>query len=324
MDKNDIPLSNSTNSPQEPTSIPLSNSTNSSQEPTNSSQDSTPIPRSDSTNSSQEPTSPTPNPSNKPKKVRLLKRIKRWLFRILVFLSPYIYKAYCKFVWMTSKVEDQSHAPRQGLGTDFDKSMCLLWHQDVFFVPWAYGHLQAHTIASISESGDIITRLLELCQYTVFRGGSSKSKKRNIKILDEFNEYFLKQKTAIAGLTVDGSSGPKYRMKHGGVVIAVANHAAVFVCRAWCKRKILAPTWDNTTIPLPFNRICMLFDGPYFPPTQDIHNTQAIEKFRHDMELKLADLTYAAFLRLDEKITPELLKDFPPDWKIPCPNVTKD
>lgn len=263
------------------------------------------------------------------KKRSLLRRIRHHLWRIFrVFLFfflrcivPYLYIAYMKLVWMTSKVEENSLHLIQHIEKDTPhKSAVVLWHQDVFFVAWAYKHLRPHTIASIGDAGEVIARMLRLCNYTIFRGGSSKGRTRRTKILEEFIKHIQNyQQPMCIGITVDGSSGPIYRMKHGAIVMSVTTGATIYLCRVWCKRRIVLPTWDHTTIPLPFNQILIRFEGPYYPPTRDVNDTQGIEQFRHDMELKLADLTYEMFLTIDGRVTPEQTADFPPDWKPPKP-----
>ena len=70
----------------------------------------------------------------------------------------------------------------------------------------------------------------------------------------------------IYGLTVDGSKGPAYRLKRGGVVIARECGRPIVLVRTWYRRCLRLDTWDRTAIPLPFNRIHYYLEGPYFAP----------------------------------------------------------
>ncbi len=250
----------------------------------------------------------------KPKKKKLKRRLRRLGVMFLAYTIPYIYWLYMKFVWTTSKVRtDVPMLLKYSKEIPPYKLICALWHQDVFCVPWIYQTLRPHTIASVGDAGEVMEKLLHLFGYTVFRGGSSKGKKRHKKILDEFLQHLLTYpEPMVVGITVDGSSGPKYRMKHGAVVMSKAAGAPIFLIRIWCKRRFLLPTWDQTMIPLPFNNIIIQMDGPYAPPLED--TPEALEKFCNDMENHLLKLTYRLFLSIDKTIKPELMKDFPRDW----------
>ncbi len=70
----------------------------------------------------------------------------------------------------------------------------------------------------------------------------------------------------IYGLTVDGSKGPAYRMKMGGVLIARECGGPLALVRTWYKRSIRLKTWDRMAVPLPFNVIKYYLRGPYFVP----------------------------------------------------------
>ena len=79
------------------------------------------------------------------------------------------------------------------------------------------------------------------------------------------------------GLTVDGSRGPAYRMKSGGLVIARECGAPIYLVRTWFSRNLRTPTWDRTAIPLPFGTLQQYALGPYWvPPEADAEELEAI------------------------------------------------
>ncbi|NUM37431.1 MAG: hypothetical protein HUU50_23070 [Candidatus Brocadiae bacterium] len=265
----------------------------------------------------------TEEPEAKPKKKWKWKRIRNRFFLIIAkYTLPYIYYLYIRFVLWTSKVVDLSDTM-----TDFiekcepHKCVAVLWHQDVFNVPWAYKKFSPITMASVGDSGEIITKILEMFQYKkIWRGGSSKGKKRHKKILDDFIADFKESQYSPAGITVDGSSGPPYRLKHGAVVIAKECQCPIFMLRLWAKRKCLLPTWDRTMVPLPFNKIVIYSKGPYFLP--DVSNPEDLEKFRSYIENELLELTYNIFQKVDKKIPESCLAFFPENWKPAWPENT--
>src|SRR4030095_15942864 len=98
----------------------------------------------------------------------------------------------------------------------------VVWHEEVSRVAYGYSPLgfRPHTLASLGRIGELITRLLLACGFVVFRGGSSSKESRpRADVLSELVEHMRAHREVIYGITVDGSQGPPFRMKRGGVVI---------------------------------------------------------------------------------------------------------
>jgi lysophospholipid acyltransferase (LPLAT)-like uncharacterized protein len=193
---------------------------------------------------------------------KLRRRLRSALVRPLLWLAlhtlPALYVAYMRFVWATSRVSDHGLLELHEISRRHNGAVALLWHEEVFSVAFAYPYigLRGHTLASISDVGHLITKALERCGYVVFRGGSSRKKaRRRGEILFDMIEHMRTHDRVIYGLTVDGSTGPAYRIKPGGIVIARACDKPIVLARTWYKRAIRLATWDRTAIPLPFNVI---------------------------------------------------------------------
>lgn len=247
------------------------------------------------------------------KKLSSKRRVKKLLVWLAARIVPVLYFAYFRFVWATSKVTDQSNRLVEALESPPNRFVTAVWHQDVFCVPWIYRKPHVHTIASLGDAGEVITSLLKRSNYTVFRGGSSKRESRRKKILAEFTEYLLGVDKPGVGITVDGSSGPAYRMKSGVIVMAMKIDSPIYVSRIWCKRRVLLKTWDRTMIPLPFNRIVILTEGPYSPP-EHLHQKEVFDAFHGFVEDQLLRITYKGFRMLDRRIDQELMARFPSGW----------
>ncbi len=253
------------------------------------------------------------------KKLEWHRYITKGLVQLAKYTVPYLYFAYFWFVWATSKVIDRTSPLDEELREHKRGFVAAIWHQEVLCVPWVYGRLHPHTIASVGDSGDVITRLLKLCGYTVFRGGSSKRESRRKKVLEEFIQHLKKADRPVVGITVDGSSGPAFRMKTGAIVMAMGIQAPVFVVRTWCKRRILLRTWDRMMLPLPFNKIVILAEGPY-PLPDNLDQKEVFEQFHRFVENQLLATTYKCFSMLDHPVDERLLANFPEGWK-PPPHV---
>jgi hypothetical protein len=59
----------------------------------------------------------------------------------------------------------------------------------------------------VSDFGEVISEMLRLCNFVVFRGGSG-SKSRRRDVLGDLIEHMQSTPRVIYGLTVDGSQGP--------------------------------------------------------------------------------------------------------------------
>jgi lysophospholipid acyltransferase (LPLAT)-like uncharacterized protein len=253
-----------------------------------------------------------PVPARRP--ARLSKRIRRWLATRLIALAaivlPRLYMAYMWLVRVTSHEDGRSlDDVLFGTVNRHDRAVAALWHEEVFTVAYNYRHFHGHTLASVSDFGEVISEMLRLCNFVVFRGGSG-SKSRRRDVLGDMIEHMETVPRVIYGLTVDGSQGPAYRMKLGCVAIARACRAPIVLVRTHYRRGITLDTWDRTQIPLPFNRRLTLACGPYWiaPDADDA----MCEAFRAHLENELLELAARVAVELDGDHGPYW--GFPPGW----------
>lgn len=244
------------------------------------------------------------------------RRVRGWLSWHLVGLVaalwPLAYMAYCWLVWKTSRITDEiSPALTRSVGLH-GRTVALLWHQEVFTVAWAYRHLRGHTLASAGNFGRIITRMLERCNFVVFRGGSSSGTARRRRVLPLMIRHMRDWAGQIIyGITVDGSNGPPYRLKGGMLAVARSCRAPIYVVRCWYRRRIELRTWDRTGVPLPFNRMALLAAGPYWIPPDA--SADEMERLRAHLELELLDLCALSYRVVDgREVVPP---GFPDGWR---------
>jgi lysophospholipid acyltransferase (LPLAT)-like uncharacterized protein len=260
------------------------------------------------------PTDPAVAP--RPRKRRLRRRIKKALARIGVWLVcrilPPIYVAYMWFVHATSKVEHLDTDLLWLLRERYGGLVGVMWHQEVFTVAYAFRQYEGHTLASRSDFGSLITAMLALNGFVVFRGGSSTSKHRRTKVLPELIRHMRDVPGVAYGITCDGSNGPIYELKQGSVLIAQACHKPMIVCRTWARRRIDLGGWDRPYIPLPFNHIVQAFAGPYFVPVDA--GATGVEAFRLELQNDLLELTHWVHEYLGERAPAAGRPDFPPGW----------
>src|SRR5262249_11965208 len=183
------------------------------------------------------------------------KAVRRALMGFGLRTVPYLYVAYMWLVYRTSHVEELGPNPAIAR-REFGRGVFALWHDEVFFVAYSFGKYRPDTLASQGDSGAIIARMLEVCHFNVFRGGSSSGdQRRSTEVVRDMIDRLRRWPGVVYGITTDGSKGPVYRMKRGAVRIAIEGAAPVIVEKTWCKRYFRLPTWDRTLVPLPFNHI---------------------------------------------------------------------
>ncbi len=260
------------------------------------------------------PTDPPPEPR---RRTSFRRRIKQPLTRLVVWLGsaliPPLYNAYMWLVYASSRVEYINTDLLWLLRERYGGLVGCMWHQEVFMVAWSFRQYEGHTLASIGDSGAIITSMLRRNGFVVFRGGSTAARGRKRKVLPELIRHMRETPAVAYGITCDGSQGPPYRIKKGSVAIAHACHKPMITTRTWCKRRINFRGWDRAYLPLPFNHIVQAFGGPYFvPPEAD--DPEVLEGFRHELENELLELTYFVHERIGD-VPPEPRFGFPEGWQ---------
>jgi lysophospholipid acyltransferase (LPLAT)-like uncharacterized protein len=235
----------------------------------------------------------------------------RRLSRLAAFVVPYLYLGYMRFVFATSRIEGaEEFRELMRICERHDGAVGLLWHEEVATVAFGYPYLgfRPHTLASLGESGELIARMLKLCGYVVFRGGSTSGKARRREgTLLEMIEHMRSTREVIYGLTVDGSKGPAYRMKTGGIIIARECGRPIALARTWYKRCLRLPTWDRMAVPLPFNRIRYYMRGPIEVPASAA-TPEGLERFRLQLENDLIDLAAQSYADMGQPRPKNLVK----------------
>jgi lysophospholipid acyltransferase (LPLAT)-like uncharacterized protein len=225
-------------------------------------------------------------------KTKIRPRFARRLSRLAAAVVPTLYLLYMRFVWATSRIEPHDFTRLHDIVAQHNGAVGLLWHEEVMTVAFGYPYLgfRPHTLASLGESGEVIARMLVRCGFVVFRGGTTTHRSRRREgTLEEMIAHMQTHDRVIYGLTVDGSKGPPYRMKTGGIVIARECGKPIVLARTWYKRRLRLPTWDRMALPLPFNAIGYYLKGPYMVP--DSAGAEAgLEQFRLQLENDLIDL----------------------------------
>jgi lysophospholipid acyltransferase (LPLAT)-like uncharacterized protein len=206
--------------------------------------------------------------------------------KALLWIFPPIYKAYMHLVFLTSRrvyynYESMLNQYLQGAST-----LGAIWHQDVILVPFTFRNYNIVTMVSKSDLGEIMAFVVRRMGFVPVRGGSSMA---GGEALAGVIDYIRSHKKMLFGITVDGSRGPKYTVKKGIIIVAKESGVPIYPVKAWAKRKMFLPTWDNTLVPLPFNEFVYFMGDPVHVPADA--TLEVIEAKRQELEDELLRLT---------------------------------
>ena len=137
---------------------------------------------------------------------------------------------------------------------------CLLalWHRDILCFMSCFPHTPHVTIASQSQDGEIISRVLEKMNYKVARGSSSRGGERAIK---EFVR--LLEKGYSGAVTVDGPRGPAEVPKEGIFFMAKISGLTIVPVSFYPKScYTFKKSWDGFRLPWPFTKISLFYGVP--------------------------------------------------------------
>lgn len=137
------------------------------------------------------------------------------------------------------------------------------WHQNLLPTILAEsGRRSFCTMISRSRDGDIISYVVERFGHLPARGSTAK-KGRDKGGKEAHDELIERVQSGYPGaVTVDGPTGPKYKVKAG--VVSIAEHAGVPVVPylAIADKYWELPSWDRLRIPKPFSRVRVYYGEP--------------------------------------------------------------
>jgi lysophospholipid acyltransferase (LPLAT)-like uncharacterized protein len=213
----------------------------------------------------------------------------RPIVRVAATALPSLYAAWMGFVWRTSRVEDAGLGGLRELVAAHDGCVALVFHEDALLSAWACRRLglRPATLVSVSDAGEIASRILAGCGFQVLRGGSSRgSSRRRPFALLALIRHLQRQPRALCAVAVDGSHGPRRSLKGGGLALARAARKPIVLARVASRPCLRLPTWDRLALPLPFGRIRLELRGPYAMP-EDAATRAGLERFRARLEREM-------------------------------------
>ena len=168
------------------------------------------------------------------------------------------------------------------------------WHKyaALYFM---YARHKRHVImSSHKDSGEFGSRCMERVGILTVRGSTKKLKssgalkdKKGKEALAVMADL-IKNEKFHAGLTVDGPSGPAFKLKKGAVKLASETGAPIVVMTVAAKPHFKLPSWDRMMLPAPWSKVIYFLTGPYYVPKGA--DEKKIEEIRETLEKEMKDV----------------------------------
>jgi hypothetical protein len=154
------------------------------------------------------------------------------------------------------------------------------WHGKMLLPIYYFRQRGYYGLASESNDGEYISRVLKKLGWQVIRGSTSRGSVRSLLKLIKA----LKRGNQVA-ITPDGPQGPRYEAKAGTVYLAKKSDSLIIpVGVAFAKKKVIG-SWDRFNLPYPFTKGRLVF-GDGIAVDSDI-DQEGIERKREEVNKAL-------------------------------------
>ena len=205
-------------------------------------------------------------------------------FGLKTFLSPLgiLYRLWTLSIRLSYRDEDA----RAEMKNTTEPVTIILWHNRLFLAGEWHQRFRkkrrCYGLISGSRDGAWLETFYGWAGIRAIRGSrnrrGSQATRDLIRLVKDGHD---------AGVTPDGSRGPKYQAKSGAVLIAKASRSPVALLSFSYSKAIRLKSWDEFVIPLPFSRVevqtRILPNAELFKDRDLEQATQRVEKLLSEM-----------------------------------------
>jgi lysophospholipid acyltransferase (LPLAT)-like uncharacterized protein len=130
------------------------------------------------------------------------------------------------------------------------KVLYVFWHENMLPPLFTHRGRSVGVIVSPSRDGELISRVLRLLKFKVFRGDTEKKGSRALIELIKYG-----RKGHEIAITPDGPKGPRRKAKKGVFLLAQKTGLPLLTVKITSARCFRFPSWDKFMLPYPFSRI---------------------------------------------------------------------
>jgi lysophospholipid acyltransferase (LPLAT)-like uncharacterized protein len=207
-------------------------------------------------------------------------------FGLKTFLSPLgiLYRLWTLSIRLSYKDEDG----RAEIRNLFEPATIILWHNRLFLAGEWHQRFRkkrkCYGLISGSRDGAWLETFYGWAGIRAIRGSrnrrGSQATRELIRLVKDGND---------AGITPDGSRGPKYQAKSGALLIARASRSPVVLLSFSYSWAIRLKSWDQFVIPLPFSKIQV---RTVLLPHEELFRERDLEEATKRVEHLLASMTH--------------------------------
>ena len=206
----------------------------------------------------------------------MIRKIKNFIFRVFAYLFFYI-------LGKTARIKIIGKENYENLRKKKKSFIFIVWHGRMFLPVFLHRKEGIRPLISLSQDGEIASKIVELLGYHPIRGSSSRGGKGALKeMCDELENY------AELAIIPDGPRGPRRVLKPGCIYIAQKTGAHLIPISFSCSRKIFLNSWDRFLLFLPFSKCIVLYGEPI--KIRGNLNKEEFEKERKRVEKILINL----------------------------------
>jgi lysophospholipid acyltransferase (LPLAT)-like uncharacterized protein len=184
------------------------------------------------------------------------KKIKFFFIRKLVWLLIHLIIKSCKLRITGFEIVEELR----------EKNIPIIyayWHRHIFVTIYRFKKTGARPLISLSEDGELVSRIALEFGMNPVRGSSSRGGAR--AFLSLVNT--IKEDNSEVLITADGPKGPPRQIKDGTIRLAQKTNAVIVpICWHASREKVFPKTWDQFKIPLPFSKITYAYGEPVVIP----------------------------------------------------------
>jgi hypothetical protein len=206
----------------------------------------------------------------------LLKTIKNFLFRIIVYLLFSI-------LGKTARIKIIGKDNYENLRKQKKSFIFIVWHGRMFLPVYLHRNEGIKPLISLSQNGEIASQIVKLLGYYPIRGSSSRGGKGALKEMCEELENY-----AELAIIPDGPKGPRRILKPGCIYLAQKTGAYLVPISYSCSRKIFLKSWDKFLLFPPFSKCIVLYGKPI--KVKKNLNKKELENIREKIEEILIEL----------------------------------
>lgn len=163
-----------------------------------------------------------------------------------------------------------------------------LWHGRTLLPIYHHRDMGIWAITSLSNDGEIQTKVVEGFGYQTIRGSTGKDGVR--AALTACKKL---SGGGILAITPDGPRGPSYEIQEGTAFIACRSRLPIIPVGVGLGKRIITKAWDKYAIPLPFGKCALVYGKPIYPPPnrsgKEIESTSIALKTAIDDMQKMAE-----------------------------------